>query len=91
VRTQHVGNLPVLSTQPPDRFEDRQVRFNRPVLLQTLPATDPQAPSDAMRRLNVSISVVLPMPASENALSIRAFRIREALMSRVTAGWQAQR
>ena len=38
---QHIDHLPLLSTQPPDSFENWQVRFARPVLLQTLSLRDP--------------------------------------------------
>ena len=37
---QHIDNLRLLSTQPPDSFENRQVSFTRPVLLQTLSAAN---------------------------------------------------
>ena len=48
---QHIDNLLLLSAQPPDSFENRQVSFTRPVLFQTLPSTYPNVPirSDAPR------------------------------------------
>jgi hypothetical protein len=44
VSAQHIDNLPLLSTQPPDRFQNRQVSLARAVLFQALPSTDPNAP-----------------------------------------------
>src|SRR5215510_1947099 len=41
MRTQNLDNLCLTSTEPPDRFEHRQVSFSGAVLLQTLPSANP--------------------------------------------------
>ena len=38
---QHFENLLLLSTQPPDSFQNWQVSFTRPVMLKTLPSPHP--------------------------------------------------
>jgi hypothetical protein len=47
----HIHNLPLLSTQPPDSFQNGQVSLTRPVLFQTLTSAYADAPigSDAPR------------------------------------------
>ena len=47
----HIDNLLLLSTQPPNRFQNRQVCLTGPVLFQTLSSTYPNAAirSDASR------------------------------------------
>src|SRR5215470_754188 len=41
---QHIDGLRVLSTQPSDRFKNRQIRFTRSVLFETLSSANPNAP-----------------------------------------------
>src|SRR5215510_11120752 len=43
MRTHNFDNLCLTSTEPPDRFQHRQVGFSGAVLLQTLPSTNPHA------------------------------------------------
>src|SRR5262245_22028427 len=38
---QHIGNVCLLSTQPPDSFTYRQVSFSSPVLFKALPSAYP--------------------------------------------------